>query len=52
MMLRSNGFYHDDEPPGPQPLHTAALAILLVIVSATGAAIVLLVRALLLTAGR
>jgi hypothetical protein len=49
MMVRSGGFYHDDDPPGPQPLGTAALAISLVFVSAMGAAIVLLARALLTT---
>jgi len=47
MRVRSGGFYHDDHPPGPQRRNIAALAILLVIVSALGAAIVLLTRALL-----
>ena len=51
MMVRSGGVYHDDDPPGPQPFDTGALAILLVIVSAVGAAIVLLLQALLLVAG-
>jgi hypothetical protein len=32
--MRVRGFYHDDDPPGPQPPNTAALAILLVIISA------------------
>lgn len=52
MMIRSGGFYHDGDPPGRQPFDTVALAILLVIVSAGGIAIVLIVRALLFTAGR
>lgn len=47
MMVRSCGFYHDDDQPSRQPLITAALTLVLVIVSAVGAAIVLLVRALL-----
>jgi hypothetical protein len=50
-MVRRGGFYRDHDPPGPQPPNTAALAILLVIVSALGAAIVLLARAFLVTAG-
>ena len=51
MMIRSGGFYHDGDPPGPEPLSPAELAILLLIVSVLGAAITLVVRALLLTAG-
>jgi hypothetical protein len=44
MMIRSSGFYHDDNTPGRQARDTAALAILLVIVSVLGAAIVVLAR--------
>jgi hypothetical protein len=50
-MLRSCGFYHDDDQPWRQPLNAAALTLALVIVSAVGVAIVLLVRALLLAPG-
>lgn len=52
MMVRSGGFYHDDDPSGWRPRDTATLAIVLLIVSAVGAAIVVLARAFLLTAGR
>ena len=44
MIVRSGGFYHDDDRPGRQLRDTAALAMLLVIVSALGVAIVVLVR--------
>ena len=52
MMIRSGGFYHDDDSPRPQPLGTAVLAILLVFASAAGAAIVVRAWTLLLPAGR
>jgi hypothetical protein len=52
MMIRSGGFYHDDEPTAPQPRDAGALAILLIIVAAVGAAIAVLAWALLLTTGR
>ena len=41
MMIRSGRFYHDDDPPEPQPRKLTALAILLVIVSVVGATILL-----------
>lgn len=52
MIVRSGGFYHGDDPEGPEPRDTAALAILVVIVATVGSAVVVLTRALLLTAGR
>jgi hypothetical protein len=52
MMIRSGGFYHGDTPSGPEPPNSAGLAIWLVVVSAVGAAIVVLARAFLLTATR
>jgi hypothetical protein len=47
MCVRSGGFYPDADPPGPQPLRTAALVILLVLISVVGPAIVLIVRGFL-----
>jgi len=52
MMIRGGGFYHDGDPQGRPPRDAAVLAILLLIVSAVGAAVIVLVRAFLLTAGR
>jgi hypothetical protein len=53
LWVRSGGgLYPDDDPPAPQPLRAVALVILPVIVSVVGAAIALIVRGYLLTAGR
>jgi hypothetical protein len=52
MWVRSGGFYPSEDPPEPQLHRVTALVILPVLVAVVGAAIVLIARALLLTAGR
>ena len=52
MIIRSGGFYHDHDPPERSPRDIVAPALLLLIVSVLCATIVVVVRALLLTAGR